>query len=485
MAVITKDAGVSRANLELVSGEVTALSFAKSYEYYAVRNDGENDFYISTEDSACTPNGDNVVCVKASDSYVHHNGLGKEGNVYFSGNGAVTVIGQDTGENPFKTSWKGGGKGVVNFNNMPVKSGLRVAFDCNTVYDDLSVWKNSIKGRPPMTLQNANKCYDGSVVFETGNDIYGSSACGVCVDDETISDFTVYLISKVEYGGSSNPYFFDMALNNSDKLAFARSGSTLCFWVKDGTKYSTSAKIFNGYGILAVTQLNGATTVYFNGDKVETVSLSADNYNTYGIPYFTALDRNYIYDVSVKCIVVAKGAHSEDEISRNTRWLNEQYKINSIFVADDICLPNSIYEQGEVWSDTPADNVSVVDLSTPVTFGDYTANSAVKIYGAGNNSITYGWNFTINVPENDEKEYSLLIGVSAEGNTCDLAYVEVNGAQIGSYTTTSGTLTKHSIPLNLSEGQNTVTVKYKKDSSSSKGDDCVYIYGYGIGHYEF
>ena len=108
MAVITKGAGVSRANLELVSGEITALSFAKSYEYYAVRNDGENDFYISTEDSKCTPNGDNVVCVKAFGNYVHHNGLGKEGIVYFAGNGKVTVIGQDKDTNPFRNSGKGG-----------------------------------------------------------------------------------------------------------------------------------------------------------------------------------------------------------------------------------------------------------------------------------------------------------------------------------------------------------------------------------------
>lgn len=376
-------------------------------------------------------------------------------------------------------------EGAVNFNEIPVKSGIHAAFDCNTVIDDLSVWENSIRGRPSMTLQNANKCYDGAVVFETGNGIYGSSACGVYVDDETTSSFTIYLISKVEYGGSSNPYFFDIALNNSDKLAFARSGSTLCFWVNGGTKYSTSAKIFNGYGILAVTQLNGATTVYFNGDKVETKSLSAAEYNTYGIPYFTPLDRSYLYDVSVKCIVIAKGVHSEDEISRNTRWLNKQYKVTQIFMIDDICLPNSIYEQGAIWGDTPTDNVSVVELSTPITIGEYTVNSAVKIYGASKDSIAYGWNFTINIPENDNKAYRLYIGVSSEGSSYDLAYVEVNGTQIGSYTTTSGTLTKHSIPLNLSVGENTVTVKYKKDGSGSKGDDCVYIYGYGIGHYEF
>lgn len=140
MAVITKDAGISRANINLVSGEVTALSFAKSYEYYAVRNDGANDFYISTEDSACTPNGDNVVCVKASDSYVHHNGLGKEGIVYFSGNGAVTVIGQDTGENPFKTSWKGGGSG-----GTAGKSAYEIALS-NGFVGTQAQWLANLKG---------------------------------------------------------------------------------------------------------------------------------------------------------------------------------------------------------------------------------------------------------------------------------------------------------------------------------------------------
>ena len=63
----------------------------------------------------------------------------------------------------------------------------------------------------------------------------------------------------------------------------------------------------------------------------------------------------------------------------------------------------------------------------------------------------------------------------------DLAYVDVNGIQIGSYTTSSGTLKTYSIPLDLVYGNNTVIVKYKKDSSVSKGDDAVYIYGIGYG----
>lgn len=169
---------------------------------------------------------------------------------------------------------------------------------------------------------------------------------------------------------------------------------------------------------------------------------------------------------------------------------NEETMINGkfldwTFITDITYIPNDIYQNGEVWSTTPAERISVVDLSTPVTIDGYTANSALKIYGAGYDNITYGWNFTINVPEGDEKIYKLYIGVSAEGSTYDLAYVEINGAQIGSYTTSSGTLTNYSVPLELSTGDNVITVKYKKDGNKSTGDDCVYIYGYTIGHNDF
>ena len=146
-------------------------------------------------------------------------------------------------------------------------------------------------------------------------------------------------------------------------------------------------------------------------------------------------------------------------------------------IPDITYTPNDIYQNGEVWNTTPVERISVVDLSTPVTIGTFTSNSAVKIYGAGNNNITYGWKFTINVPENNAKKYQLYIGVSAEGNTYDLAYVEINGTQLGSYTTSSGTLTNYNIPLALPAGDNVITVKYKKDGSTSTGDDCVYIYG--------
>lgn len=154
-------------------------------------------------------------------------------------------------------------------------------------------------------------------------------------------------------------------------------------------------------------------------------------------------------------------------------------------VPDTTYTPNDIYQNGEAWNTTPIERISIVDLSAPVTIGGYTANSAVKIYGAGEDSITYGWNFTINFSENNDKKYQLYIGVSAEGNSYDLAYVEINGTQIGSYTTSSGTLKNYSIPLELSAGDNVITVKYQKDGNKSKGNDCVYIYGYVIGHYEF
>ena len=154
-------------------------------------------------------------------------------------------------------------------------------------------------------------------------------------------------------------------------------------------------------------------------------------------------------------------------------------------VPDTTYTPNDVYQNGKVWNTTPAESISIVDLSAPITIGGYTANSAVKIYGAGKNSITYGWNFTINFSENNDKKYQLYIGVSAEGGTSDLAYVEINGVRIGNYTSSSGKLVNYSIPLELSAGNNVITIKYKKDGSVSSGDDCVYIYGYAIGHYGF
>ena len=149
----------------------------------------------------------------------------------------------------------------------------------------------------------------------------------------------------------------------------------------------------------------------------------------------------------------------------------------------DMYLPTEIYQQGKLYDTTPADNISVVDLSTAIIIDNLTVNSAVKIYGGGMHSITYGWTYTVNVPENSDNSYELYIGVSAEGSNYDLAYVDVNGTQIGGYTTSSGTLTTHAIPLNLEYGDNTISVKYKKDSSASRGDDAVYIYGIACGKY--
>lgn len=157
--------------------------------------------------------------------------------------------------------------------------------------------------------------------------------------------------------------------------------------------------------------------------------------------------------------------------------------LEKILYVDTAYTPADIYQNGELWNTTPAERISVVDLASPVTIDGFTADSAVKIYGAGVNSITYGWNFTINCPA--PKGCILYIGVSAEGSTYDLAYVELNGAQTGSYTTSSGTLTTHKIPLELSAGDNRITVKYRKDGSSSKGDDCVYIYGIETGSYKY
>ena len=96
-------------------------------------------------------------------------------------------------------------------------------------------------------------------------------------------------------------------------------------------------------------------------------------------------------------IMITIGQYMEiapvEEIITNGKFLDWT------LVPDTTYTPNDVYQNGKVWNTTPADSISIVDLSAPVTIGGYTANSAVKIYGAGKNSITYGWNFTINFSE--------------------------------------------------------------------------------------
>lgn len=53
---------------------------------------------------------------------------------------------------------------------------------------------------------------------------------------------------------------------------------------------------------------------------------------------------------------------------------------------------------------------------------------------------------------------------------------------IDTYKTASAKLAGYKVELNLVSGDNTITVKYTKNSSTSQGNDSVYIYGIEIGN---
>ena len=150
---------------------------------------------------------------------------------------------------------------------------------------------------------------------------------------------------------------------------------------------------------------------------------------------------------------------------------------------------NNIFESSSLTSATPANAVFLYDLSSSVTVDNYTASQAVKIDGQDANgqdvhNIVYGINFKINVENAELKRYNIYIGVSSEGGSFDVCYIDINGTRFGTYSTSSGTLTKHHIQAFLKEGENTILIQYRKDGSSSKGDDCVYIYGITEESYE-
>ena len=140
--------------------------------------------------------------------------------------------------------------------------------------------------------------------------------------------------------------------------------------------------------------------------------------------------------------------------------------------------PTEIYATGHVFGTTPSDAISVVDLAEPVQVNNLIATQALKIYGQNVDNINYGWTFNFNVPSDITLgERYLYIGVSTEEN-CDYANVIVNNGTEKSYHSGSSIIGKYAIPLDtLVNGENSITVKYIKDSSNSKLDDCIYIYG--------
>lgn len=103
----------ARATTATLNGEVLAVDFEHHYMYYAIRNDGASNIYVSTTNKDAPAGENDVVCVPSGSSYVHYNGYGENSEIYLSGKGSATIIAQDNGENPFRNAPEGGGGGGI------------------------------------------------------------------------------------------------------------------------------------------------------------------------------------------------------------------------------------------------------------------------------------------------------------------------------------------------------------------------------------
>lgn len=107
--MITVDAvGARQKTVTLSDGVVAAVDFGTDYKYYAVRNDGNAEIYVSTVNKECTSGEKDVVPIPPGAGYVYYNGLGGNREIYLLGNGPVLIVAQNTDTPPFKQISKGG-----------------------------------------------------------------------------------------------------------------------------------------------------------------------------------------------------------------------------------------------------------------------------------------------------------------------------------------------------------------------------------------
>ena len=113
-----------------VSG-LTTVEFDRRYPFYGIRNDSSAPVYISTVNADCTAGADGVVTVAKDSSFVIAN-CGDKFNgtmLYLNGNGTVTVVGQYSDSNRFKTAGKGGETVDISPTSLGYVAGAKMFYD--------------------------------------------------------------------------------------------------------------------------------------------------------------------------------------------------------------------------------------------------------------------------------------------------------------------------------------------------------------------
>ena len=296
MSISTREATVT------LSG-VTTVTFDRRYPYFAVRNDSSAPVYISTVNANCTAGADGVVAVPKDGSVVIAN-CGDKFNgtmLYLNGNGTVTVVGQYSDSNRFKTAGKGGDETVdITPTSLGYAPGAKMFYD-------------GIYNFPPKHATNGNTWVD-MVNSQTMSRYTDGSGSGLIASNHYIKQagiatamkipdmidydhFTVELFVEITGGTTGENDMiscydkagFGIYTENGQLIASIRSDASASY-LNIATAFSQKTP----YG-LAITYDGQAFKFYVNGALVGTKTLSdykKSTKNTY-LGCLGAGDTNY------------------------------------------------------------------------------------------------------------------------------------------------------------------------------------------------
>ena len=295
MSISTREATVT------LSG-VTTVTFDRRYPYFAVRNDSSAPVYISTVNADCTAGADGVVTVAKDSSFVIAN-CGDKFNgtmLYLNGNGTVTVVGQYSDSNRFKTAGKGGETVDITPTSLGYTPGAKMFYD-------------GIYNFPPKHATNGNTWVDmvnsqtmGRYTDTAGSGLIASNhyikqagiATAMKIPDMIDYDrFTIELFVEITGGTTGENDMiscydkagFGIYTENGQMIASIRSES-LASYLNIATAFTQNTP----YG-LAITYDGQAFNFYVNGALVGTRTLSdykKSTKNTY-LGCLGADDTNY------------------------------------------------------------------------------------------------------------------------------------------------------------------------------------------------
>ena len=141
---------------------------------------------------------------------------------------------------------------------------------------------------------------------------------------------------------------------------------------------------------------------------------------------------------------------------------------NEIFISVE-----QIFSEGFLYSITPESNVFLEDID-PITFDDFVATKALRIFGNEVHSSVQGWNFNFTPKENSTQAY-LYLGVEGEGDF-DYGTIVINGNEVNYKS--GGSLKNFKVPFSLINNDiNNFSFRFSKDHSGSVGKDSLFIYG--------